>query len=76
VGEVVNRIRVGLFISAIIGLLYSAFGVFESTGKFAAGLIVCSLAVIGVGLVDHLESAINIRLLRQREAVWARRENR
>jgi hypothetical protein len=70
----VNRIRIGLFLSAIFGLLYAAFGVFESTGKFAAGLIVCSLAIIGVGLVDHLESAINTRLIDQRESVWARRD--
>ena len=70
-----NRIRIGLFLSAIIGLLYTAFGVFESTGKFAAGLIVCSLAVIAVGLLDHLESDINERLLQNRESVWARRED-
>lgn len=69
-----NRIRIGLFLSAIFGLFYAAFGVFESTGKFAAGLIVCSLAVIGVGLVDHLESAINTRLIDERESVWARRD--
>jgi hypothetical protein len=66
------RIRIGLHLSAIIGLLYAAFGVFESLTKFAVGLIVVCLSVIAYGLLDTLEDR---RLYQGREQVWQRRDS-
>jgi hypothetical protein len=66
------RIRIGLQLTAIIGLFYAAFGVFESLTKFAAGLIVSCLAVIAYGLLDTLES--DRRLSEGRDKVWQRRD--
>jgi biopolymer transport protein ExbB/TolQ len=68
------RIRVGLQLTAIIGLLYAAFGLFESLTKFALGLIVACLAVIAYGLIDTLESESDRRLSESREKVWQRRD--
>lgn len=65
------RIRIGLQLTVIIGLLYAAFGLFESLTKFAVGLIVASLAVIAYGLLDTVESE---RLTQARETVWQRRD--
>jgi len=65
------RIRIGLQLTFIIGLLYAAFGLFESLTKFAVGLIVACLAVIAYGLLDTVESE---RLTRGREKVWQRRD--
>ena len=71
-----NRIRIGLALTFIIGSLYSAFGLFESLTKFAVGVIVACLAVIGFGLIDHLESEHDNRIIRERQQVWSRRDNR
>jgi len=68
------RIRVGLQLTAIIGLFYAAFGLFESLTKFALGLIVACLAVIAYGLIDTLESESDRRLSKGREKVWQRRD--
>ena len=67
------RIRVGLQLTAIIGLFYAAFGLFESLTKFAAGLIVACLAIIIYGLLDTLES--DRQLSEGREQVWQRRDS-
>ena len=66
------RIRIGLQLTVIIGLLYAAFGLFESLTKFAVGLIVASLAVIAYGLLDTVEAE---RLTQAREKVWQRRDS-
>jgi uncharacterized membrane protein len=71
-----SRIRIGLALTFIIGSLYSAFGLFESLTKFSVGMVVACLAVIGFGLLDHLEAEHDNRILREREQVWARRDNR
>jgi hypothetical protein len=71
-----NRVRIGLVITFIIGCLYSAFGVFESLEKFGLGLIVACMAVIAHGYIDYRESDHNYRIIRQREQVWARRDGR
>ena len=68
------RIRVGLQLTAIIGLFYAAFGLFESLTKFGLGLIVACLAVIAYGLLDTLESESDRRLSEGREKVWQRRD--
>jgi hypothetical protein len=69
------RIRIGLLLTAIIGLFYAAFGVFESLTKFALGLIVSCLAVIAYGLLDTLESQSDRRLSQGREKVWQHRDS-
>jgi hypothetical protein len=71
----VNRIRIGLALTFVIGCLYSAFGLFDSLTKFSAGMIVASLAVIGYGLVDHVEAEHDNQICAERDRVWARRDN-
>ena len=71
-----NRIRIGLALTFIIGSLYSAFGLFESLTKFSVGIIVSCLAVIGFGLLEHLEAEHDNRIIRERQEVWARRDHR
>ena len=66
------RIRIGLHLTAIFGLLYAAFGLFESLTKFAVGIVVVCLAIIGCGLLDTLEDR---RLYQGREKVWQRRDS-
>jgi hypothetical protein len=69
-----NRIRIGLVLTFIIGCLYSTFGLFESLGKFALGIIIAALSVIAYGLVDYVEARHNEQLFVEREKVWARRD--
>ena len=68
------RVRIGLHLTLIIGLLYAAFGIFESLTKFAVGLIVACLAVIAYGLLDTVEAESDRRLAVGRERVWQRRD--
>ena len=65
------RVRIGLHLTAIFGLLYAAFGLFESLTKFAVGIVVVCLAIIGCGLLDTFEDQ---RLADDREKVWQRRD--
>jgi len=51
-----NRLRIGLIMSMIIGLLYASFGIFESLTKFGIGVAVGAAAVVGLGLLDYLEA--------------------
>jgi biopolymer transport protein ExbB/TolQ len=67
-------VRVGLVLTFIVGCLYAAFGVFESLGKFALGLIVACVAVIIHGYLDYQQSDHDYRITREREQVWARRD--
>ena len=69
-----NRIRIGLVLTFIIGSLYSAFGLFDSLGKFAVGIIVAALSVIAYGLVDYVEAEHNNQICEERRQVWARRD--
>ena len=69
-----NRLRLGLSGSFIIGCFYAAFGLFDSLGKFAAGIIVAAVSVIAYGLTDYVESVHDNRLIAERESVWARRD--
>jgi uncharacterized membrane protein len=65
------RVRIGLHLTAIFGLLYAAFGLFESLTKFAVGIVVVCLAIIACGLLDTFEDQ---RLADDREKVWQRRD--
>lgn len=69
-----NRLRIGFALTAIIGALYAAAGLFDSLTHFSTGVIVTSLAVIGVGLVDYCEARTSQRIAATRAAVWARRD--
>jgi uncharacterized membrane protein YphA (DoxX/SURF4 family) len=69
-----NRIRIGLVLTFIVGCLYAAFGVFESLAKFGLGLIVASIAAIVHGYLDYQQSDHDYRISREREQVWARRD--
>ena len=69
-----NRLRIGLVGSFIIGCFYAAFGLFDSLGKFAAGIIVAALSIIAYGLTDYLETVHDNQLIAERESVWARRD--
>ncbi len=69
------RVRIGLHLTVIIGLLYGAFGLFESLTKFALGISVACVAVIAYGLLDALESEADRRLAEGREQVWRRRDS-
>jgi hypothetical protein len=69
-----NRLRIGLVGSFIIGCFYAAFGLFDSLGKFAAGIIVAALSMIAYGLTDYVESVHDNQLIAERESVWARRD--
>jgi len=70
-----NRIRIGLLLSFIIGCLYATFGLFESLTKFTVGIVVACLAVIAYGLVDYLEAEHDNQIHTEREKVWARRDH-
>ena len=69
-----NRLRIGLVGSFIIGCFYAAFGLFDSLGKFAAGIIVAALSIIAYGLTDYVETVHDNQLIAERQAVWARRD--
>jgi hypothetical protein len=69
-----NRLRIGLVGSFIIGCFYAAFGLFDSLGKFAAGIIVAALSMIAYGLTDYVETVHDNQLIAERESVWARRD--
>jgi hypothetical protein len=69
-----NRLRIGLSGSFIIGCFYAAFGLFDSLGKFAAGIIVAALSIIAYGLTDYVETVRDNQLIAERESVWARRD--
>lgn len=69
-----NRIRIGMAISVVIGVIYAAAGLFDSLTNFGLGLAVASLGVIGYGLCDFIEDRHMHAMHQGREAVWARRE--
>jgi len=71
----VNRIRIGLVLTFVIGSLYAAFGLFESLGKFGLGIIVASTASITYGLVDYVEEKHDQLIVAERDQVWCRRDD-
>lgn len=69
-----NRIRIGMAISVLIGSMYAAAGLFSSLTEFAIGTAVACLGVIGYGLCDFLDAHHDDAIAQTREAVWARRD--
>lgn len=70
-----NRIRIGMAISVLIGAMYAATGLFESLTQFGIGLAVVGLGMVGYGLCDFIESHEDEAMARGRQAVWARRDD-
>ena len=66
-----NRIRIGLALTAIIGTIYGATALLTSLTQFALGTIIAAAAVIGYGLCETLDQR---RRHDYRENVWQRRE--
>lgn len=69
-----NRIRIGMALSIVIGSIYAAAGLLDSLTDFGIGLAVACLGVIGYGLCDFIEDRHMHAMHEGREAVWARRE--
>jgi hypothetical protein len=70
-----NRIRIGLVLTFIIGCLYAAFALFDSLTKFSVGITVGCLAIIAYGLCDYLEVEHDHRIRAERQRVWCRRDD-
>lgn len=68
------RLRIGLALTILIGVLYTAIGLLDSLTHFSIGAIITSLAVIGYGALDYCEARRDDRIYQQRLAVWARRD--
>lgn len=69
-----TRIRVGCSITALIGVMYAAVGLFDSLTHVAVGAIIASAGVIGYGLADWLDMRREEETRRGRAATWARRD--
>lgn len=69
-----NRIRMGLSVTILLGVMYAAIGLLESLAQFALGVIIAASAVIAYGLCDFIESHRVDTMRRGRDAVWARRD--
>lgn len=69
-----NRVRVGLALTTVIGAIYAAAGLFDSLGHFALGVIVAATAIMLYGLVDWIENWRQEELARYRAEVWHRRD--
>lgn len=69
-----NRIRIGLAVTVLLGVIYSGAGLFESLTQFGVGMAVAAAAMIGYGLVDFVEARQAEKRCRYRAEVWARRD--
>jgi hypothetical protein len=70
-----NRIRVGLTITAILGVIYAAAGLLNNLTEFGVGAAVAAAAIAGYGLCDFIDDHHNEQIRRTRNHVWARRDN-
>lgn len=73
-GRIVNAMRFGFLISALIASMYAFTALFVSLTEFGISLALAALAMIGYGLCDYLDRRHNHRITRTREAVWVRRD--
>jgi hypothetical protein len=67
-----TRIRIGLFLTMILGTVYAAAGLFSSLRDFGIGVAVVAVAACGQGLVTYIHDQ---QIVQQRVQVWARRDN-
>lgn len=69
-----RRIRIGLAITALMGVIYGFSGLMSSVTEFLVGMAVALAALLGYGALDFIESHRDERLHRTRIEVWARRD--
>lgn len=65
------RVRIGLFITMIVGAIYAAAGLFTSLREFGIGVIVVTTAVIVQGFITYAHDS---EIVAERDRVWARRD--
>ncbi len=68
-----TRLRVGFYLTTLIGVIYTAASLFDSLTQVGIGVVVACIGVIGSGAVDYIESDRDLRTT-YREQVWARRD--
>ena len=68
-----TRLRIGFLLTAIIGVVYGAAGIFDSLTHFGIGMAVAGAAILGYGCLDYIEDRHDTRIYETRQAVWARR---
>jgi hypothetical protein len=69
-----NRIRMGLAITMILGVIYAASALMVSLQQVAVGMIVAAVAALLYGLCDYIEFHHDDRIAQTRMDVWARRD--
>lgn len=69
-----TRIRVGLIITAILGVIYAAAGLLSNLTDFGIGVAVVAAAITLHGLVHYIETHESARAQQYRDRVWARRD--
>lgn len=72
--DTTRRIRIGLAVTALMGVIYAFSGLLESVTEFLIGMGVALAALLGYGALDFIESHRDERLHRTRVEVWARRD--
>lgn len=68
-----TRLRVGLTLTILLGLMWAAVGLFDSLTQVAVGLILAGVSGVGIGLVDYLDNRRDAHLAQGRAEVWERR---
>lgn len=69
-----RRIRIGLALTFLAGVIYGFSGLLSSVAEFLTGMGVALAALLGYGVLDFFESHRDERLHRTRVEVWARRD--
>lgn len=69
-----RRIRIGLALTVLLGVIYGFTGLLTSVTEFLVGMAVALTAMLGYGALDFIESHRDERLHRTRIEVWARRD--
>jgi hypothetical protein len=69
-----TRIRVGLVITMILGVIYAAAGLLSSLTDFGVGIAVVCVAMVLHGLCTYIAEADTERMQKLRDEVWARRD--
>lgn len=69
-----TRIRIGLIITGIFGVIYAAAGLLSSLTDFGIGVAVVCVATILHGLVTYVDESETTRMQQFRDTVWYRRD--
>ena len=69
-----RRIRIGLALTFLAGVIYGFSGLLSSVTEFLVGMAVALAALLGYGALDFVESRRDERLHRTRIEVWSRRD--